>query len=1572
MHPIMDLRRLLLVLFFTLTTVDSSCCLNCQTVSGGVCTVCSSGFKLYNSLICLADCPSGYTEISGSCVQTSSLVLINEDFSSYTDWSVSILTTLKTYSGETLNSALKTALIPTQTQGFYSDITSKLIGISNWVPSPDLTFNMWVLVKSDGHILELTKTSSVDIRIDSSSSNYRIILYILSQTNGLYTGITQILYPCNYLWDNVVVKITQDTSTNVKITGILNGASYVYTLSGYEARYEAPYNWYVGCAFSFSFQGFIYNTLIVNSDDNTSLPSLSTTSCNYNYYWDGSICQQCSISCSTWPWCISGSTCSPCYDANCASCTGFDISECYCGNNEVYPNCCHIGCNTCGGFWSCSACDLGYNLIDTICLNYCPSGSCSTLPSSAIIDITFSTFSGDYSGFITGSDPNSYFFFHNPDNTDPLPSYQRGLYFIPGQYLENLSLNLAFTFSIGMWVLPTSGTILNKSNILSISTDSSLTIELQDKTLSPTSYTSTSTTILSWTYLSYTTKFLTDTTTVTVFLNNLQHFSSSYTNFIFTDSTSTSLIIGNSYTGFLYTFKLWNTGITSFITEYSDTICGIGLISSCLILCSYNEYYTNSCHPCLNTCTYGCRVQMSCNPCNDLLCAICGSFTSLCDQCVDNASGNPCSCDVGYYADVDECLPCHDSCSECIGDGVFGCSLCAEGYVLWENSLCIDECPSGYGGENCELEEQIVVEGIFDDLYIGVLDRIRVGSNVANVYPVFDISDPFPAKFRGLYFTNGKFLTFDVVLAPHFSMNFWVKVISPGILLLKNGIAKIVVGENSSMQCVLANYDTVTISFHMAIGSWTYLSISTSLTLISIYADTIQISSSGLITAFKDSSQEEMFISHSDSTFEGFLFSIHIYNQANIHDYFFNNTCPEVDFCLSDCSFTEDPKENCTNCKNSCEYGCYDTRCNLCNDKICYKCPLYGYCMSCLEYAEVVDGKCTCKEKYYYNEELETCEPCPENCRKCENTTCYVCEDGYEINDVSCQVCPIRCLTCNNSCTACIENAYLYNGLCECKLNFYGPDCNTSTLTASLNWYGTDALLLYFSDPLTTDLVFSDILLNIQNINFIWNLEKLDIQKYLIHIEIDSPHEAAKVVLSFIKIIYSTKNAELTTSNLFVGLEESSDNKDLKITKSMQKVYSAAAQYAIAAVTSLSMMNPNPAALWSFINTVQLICFASLSSVPITPETGGILEGLRSYYLFPNVISYFYNSGYPHNKPQATRLGFSNNSIILNNGKQITAFMFFLFYYGIMSLLARIQWKWNFIRDFIKETVIEFKWGFFVRFAIHNFLECCVSCFLAIMSPKVWNLGFTINFVVAGFFLVILIMTPLLCYFVIRRNKIKVTENAIEYKNLYGTLFYEFNTDENLASSNFYIYFFLRRIAYCAILFLLSDVAILQMSLSITISLAVSFIQNLFYLSFTTPFSEKILNYSNIFSELGISIFFVIYSILLFDISSSNRIKVDWALKIIINTMMAVQMIASLWLTGKFIYTKVKEKRNRQQRVLSEGISLKDHDEKSMKPIFVSECVSVINSHALFEDDYILKATPASMRLDDTNSMSKQ
>ena len=65
-------------------------------------------------------------------------------------------------------------------------------------------------------------------------------------------------------------------------------------------------------------------------------------------------------------------------------------------------------------------------------------------------------------------------------------------------------------------------------------------------------------------------------------------------------------------------------------------------------------------------------------------------------------------------------------------------------------------------------------------------------------------------------------------------------------------------------------------------------------------------------------------------------------------------------------------------------------------------------------------------------------------------------------------------------------------------------------------------------------------------------------------------------------------------------------------------------------------------------------------------------------------------------------------------------------------------------------------------------------------------------------------------------------ENAHDTRSIYGTLFYEFNTDENLARSYFYIYFFIRRILYSLILVNVADIPIVQITLCLILSLAVN------------------------------------------------------------------------------------------------------------------------------------------------------
>ena len=82
----------------------------------------------------------------------------------------------------------------------------------------------------------------------------------------------------------------------------------------------------------------------------------------------------------------------------------------------------------------------------------------------------------------------------------------------------------------------------------------------------------------------------------------------------------------------------------------------------------------------------------------------------------------------------------------------------------------------------------------------------------------------------------------------------------------------------------------------------------------------------------------------------------------------------------------------------------------------------------------------------------------------------------------------------------------------------------------------------------------------------------------------------------------------------------------------------------------------------------------------------------------------------------------------------------------------------------------------------------------------------------------------------------------------------------------------------------------------------------LFFLTFVKPFTEPALNYANMVTELGTSIFFPLICIYLFDISNSNRDKLDLILIVILNIISFSQLVASLFIASKVIYYKIKDK----------------------------------------------------------------
>ncbi|CAG9321678.1 unnamed protein product [Blepharisma stoltei] len=874
------------------------CPSNCYSCSGTLkCDSCASGFYLIQNL-CVDNCPTGYTGSSGKCTIDASTngFVFHMKLIKIEDRVVDLQSGIPVETGSSSDfypNYLSSDPYAADGRGYWFTGTSYMVLPPNFkdaspllIISPEFAISAWINPKSDGIIFSKQDSSDNEILTMSISSQNPSIKIKLE--NGQTYSVSSTSKVTYNQWNFISFTPTIDKSPSETIIFNTNGASDTSAAlsTSWFKDISSSFTIIIGGKYSSStitsfYTGFIWDLKIYNVIPSSTLYSSSCSggcaycpldnsgnclpNCQVSQYPSSGSCSNCDSSCSHIGCANSNSDCNLCQDQKCEVCSDY-TSTCTTCKTNAYLNgstCdCKIGynwdsatfscykcpanCNSCSGPYTCTTCSATYNLIQNLCLPFCPTGYNSSGNKCAL--------AASLNGFIFNLMPHKIenrvvdlqsgipvvtgttsAFYPNYNSDDPYAALDRGYFFtgssimmLPPNYQDSSPLlTLSPQFVISAWINPTTdGVIFSKQDsskklyfsLEIASSHPTIEVKLQDGN----SYSATSTASVvknAWNIVSVTSD-VSSAQVIKFEINGISEASSGLAISYYEDIQSAfSILIGakyyassklsNLYAGFLWDLKIYNT-IPGF-SLYSASCLGCSLCpsdnsGSCIPNCPINQFPNgSSCSTCSSKCaSQGCvRNDNACNLCQDELCSICDDFTSACKTCKDHASlsGFSCTCETGALYDKTNqiCFGCPDQCTTCDSNNFYSCTSCASGYFML-NSMCLEACPAGYQADssgNCIQK----ITAIFD-LDLNSLDGViydkeskipGITGSTSNFTNGYDKDDPLPAPLRGMYFNGnssiinlpefGTYLSPKLVVGPYFTFTTWINPSSSNSVL---------------------------------------------------------------------------------------------------------------------------------------------------------------------------------------------------------------------------------------------------------------------------------------------------------------------------------------------------------------------------------------------------------------------------------------------------------------------------------------------------------------------------------------------------------------------------------------------------------------------------------------------------------------------------------------------------------------------------------------------------------------------------------------------------------------------
>ncbi|CAG9319086.1 unnamed protein product [Blepharisma stoltei] len=824
-------------------------CSTCSTSSFDGCLSCNSGYYLIGGM-CLTSCPTGWPPSSGSCIQASNNIFdftFNQiqgyfDFPNYDLYMICGSNPIKFYPDYDNDDPY-----PAIASGYYFNPISSYMQMppNSWskddfILNSNHTLLIWLWRNSqtsfdvDYVLQKMARDGSEQYHLTISPTSLEYAFMIYGKSGSSYT--------------NSLIKLSFDISDPTA-----QWQAYAITFGYYTGTYTASYfennikkdiksssnpgwsfQWFPETQFlvgyvSDSMLGLdgwigeisIYSSILSWGDisatygtscstcGSLNLCPVSTSACfstcGLSSYQTGSICGDCSASC-TQP-CAYADRCTLC-GSECASyCSGYTNSDCQ------YFSC--TGCLTCSGpeFYKCLSCETKY-LLKGLCVDKCP-GKNSNQPSTGGAECDSSP---GYDlilqsiGYTLPDSTGNYLFV--PSQTsgpgyDPIPVYKRGFYFNGATSYIYTSLSGRLRFDIehtqSFWLKTQSSdtqTLLCKQDFATTSVNLHLQlvnlqlytrIQLSDQTntaLVENTLSSVTITQDTWQFLVVIFRFIKGSTywqacifsACSGFTKIGDGYFYDIIGFAYYGVTFLGNVKSDYFNGFIYEMT-YDTGAwsTYAVSQKYQTTCNGGCNTcpkggQCLVDCAWNEYYDDnavSCMACLSSCQNGCTNGDNCNLCTITGCQTCSKFTT-CDECYAGTvrNDNECICIDGkiWNSKTNTCdNPCFKSCSTCSTANMDQCLSCNSGYSYY-NGFCVPNCPIGYsidvGSCTTNNPSMLVTNWEFtkatntvDDvissypIYMGASD---------SYYPTYDTNDPWILPYRGLYFGGKSVATLNV------------------------------------------------------------------------------------------------------------------------------------------------------------------------------------------------------------------------------------------------------------------------------------------------------------------------------------------------------------------------------------------------------------------------------------------------------------------------------------------------------------------------------------------------------------------------------------------------------------------------------------------------------------------------------------------------------------------------------------------------------------------------------------------------------------------------------------------